>query len=397
MKKIMILGAGIFQLPAIRKAKDFGYHVIVVDADPNAPGMIFAHEPVLISTIETEKILRIAAEKQIDGIMTLATDLPIRSVAAVAEKLSLPGISVDTAICATNKYMMRERLSQHRIPIPRFYKVSGLDEYYRITSLLNAKFIVKPIDNSGGRGIYLVQTESEKEKAFNHAHKYSRSGEILVEEFMVGREVSVETLSINGQANILAVTDKLTAGAPYFAEMGHSQPAQFDDRTLESIKRVAADAIRAVGIENGPSHTEIKVTEEGPKIVELGARLGGGCITTHLVPLSTGIDMVGCCLRLAMNEKPELKSKLRKASAIRFFNTHAGTIQSIIGVEQASSIKGICEIAFIKHEGDIINDIQSGIDRIGYVIAQGEKAHEAVSSCEKALNMITIAISAGVD
>ena len=216
---------------------------------------------------------------------------------------------------------------------------------------------------------------------------------VLVEEYMTGREVSVETMSINGQVHVLAITDKLTTGPPYFVEMGHSQPAQFNIKTTERIKKVATDAILALGIENGPSHTEIIVTEEEPKIVEVGARLGGDCITTHLVPLSTGIDMVECCIKIAMKEKPALDARFNKASSIRYFNTYAGKIQSIKGIEKALKIKGIREVTFVKKEGEIAKDINSSNDRIGFVIAQDNNVKKAINACEKAIRVIKIIIN----
>lgn len=393
MKSIMILGASILQLPAIVKAKELGLYVIAIDGDPLAIGFKYAHEYHLISTLDEEQIVLIAAEKKIDGIMTLATDLPMRAVAKVAERLKLAGISTETAKYATNKYSMRERLALYNVPIPNFYKTTSFKEYSDIIGNFNDAFIVKPSDNSGSRGVYLVRSRDEIDQAFYYAKEYSRNGEIIIEEYMTGREVSVETMSVNGSVHILAITDKLTTGAPFFVEMGHSQPAQFDFPMIEKIKKVAIDGILALGIELGPSHTEIIVTEEGPKIVEIGARMGGDCIATHLVPLSTGIDMVECSIKVALKEKPDLVAKFKRASAIRYFKSYSGQIQSIKGIVEASLINGIHEITFVKNEGDIINDIHCSTDRVGFIIATGNEVNEAITSCEKAMDIIKISIA----
>jgi len=389
----MILGAGLLQLPAIIKAKELGLYVIAVDIDPMAVGFKYSDESLLVSTIDTKKILTSASKKHIDGIMTLATDMPVRAVSEVVKKLSLVGISTETAICTTNKYKMRKRLALNNIPIPAYYKTNNIDEYLIKTKLFNDVFIVKPADNSGSRGVSLVRSEQEIEQAFYYAKKHSGSGEVLIEEFMTGREVSVETLSVDGKVSILAITDKLTTGAPFFVEMGHSQPAQFERSIIEKIKKVAIDAVLALGIENGASHTEIIVTETGPKIVEIGARLGGDNITTHLVPLSTGIDMVGCSIKIALGEKPDVNNKFNRGSAIRYFKTNTGIIQSISGVEKASLIKGIHNVTFVKDVGDIVNNINSSSDRVGFVIASGQNAKEAIATCEQAMDLIKISIS----
>jgi len=394
MKKIMILGASILQLPAIIKAKEMGLQTIVVDMDKNALGFKEADMCLEISTIDIPKVVDAAKKNRINGIMTLASDMPMRTVAAVAKELSLVGISEDTALKATNKVMMRGCFKEHSVPIPIFFKANTYSDYLTAINKFNGKCIVKPADNSGSRGVFLVN-DIEKETirfAFEYSKSNSRSGEIIVEEYMNGPEVSVETLSIDGEVHVIQITDKLTTGAPRFVEMGHSQPTHHTIEIAKQIKKVASTAVKAIGIENGPSHTEIMVTKDGPKVVELGARLGGDCITTHLVPLSTGVDMVECCIRIALGEKADITPKFNKGSAIRYFNSYAGVIESIQGVEEAEMIEGVKQIGFVKAIGEIIPDIGSSSDRIGFVISQNESNDAAIMSCEDAILRIIVTI-----
>ena len=362
-KKIMILGASILQLPAIEKAKEMGLDVIAVDMNPEAVG--FGVEGVVkevISTIDTPAIVEAAKKHQIDGIMTLATDMPMRSVAAVAKEMGLVGIDADTALKATNKAEMRKALQAGGVPIPKFYKVANEEEYMKAVKNFTVPFIVKPADSSGSRGIYEVQDINDQ-KSIKEAYKYckpfSRVGDVVVEEYMSGPEVSVETLSINGECHVIQITDKLTTGAPHYVEMGHSQPTRLGEETANKIKEVAIAANKAIGIKNGPSHTEIIVTSEGPKIVELGARLGGDCITTHLVPLSTGVDMVECCIKIALGEEPDIEPKWNKGSAIRYFKQHAGVVKSIDGVEEAEKIPGVKQISIVHGVGEEVTEVTS--------------------------------------
>ena len=395
MKKIMILGASILQLPAIRKAKEMGLQVITVDMDENAIG--FKEEGIIcevISTIDSEKILEAAKKHNIDGIMTLASGMPMRSVAIVAKEMGLVGITEQTALNATNKAEMRQCLKESGVPIPQFFRVSSKEEYeeaidYFKTSKL--KCIVKPADNSGSRGVDLLSDLSDEElisRAYEYSKSYSRGGDIVVEEYMEGPEVSVETLSVDGECHIIQITDKLTTGAPYFVEMGHSEPSAQPEDIKVRISEVASAAVKAIGIENGPSHTEIKVTKDGPKIVELGARLGGDNITTHLVPLSTGVDMVECCIKIALGEKPDLERKCELGSAIRYFKTEKGIITNIIGIEDAKKLYGVMQVSIVHGIGEKVSEIKNSIDRIGFVIAQGENAVNAVEICEDALRKI---------
>lgn len=395
MKKIMILGASILQLPAILKAKEMGLQVIAVDMDKNAIGFKDADVCLEISTIDIQKVIDAAKRYDIDGIITIASDMPMRTVAAVAKELNLVGITEETALKATNKALMRECLKEHDVPIPLFFKVSDYDKYLNIVKLFSSKFIVKPTDNSGSRGILLVQDIKnihEIEYAFDYSKKYSRSGEIVVEEYMEGPEVSVETLSIDGEVNIIAITDKFTTGSPNFVEMGHSQPSQLLQQIQNQIKEIAIKAIIAIGIDNGPSHTEIIVTNEGPKIVELGARLGGDNITTHLVPLSTGVDMVKCCIEIALGNKPDFDRKVNGGSAIRYFQMPTGKIKGIFGLNRAKLMPCIKQISFIKKPGDYVNVIKNSSDRIGFIISQSDSAINAIKICEEAMSIIKIDI-----
>ena len=392
-KRIMILGASILQLPAIKKSIELGLEVIAVDMDENAIGFF---EPgvvkEVISTIDIPKVVDAAKKYKIDGILTIASDMPIRTVAAVSRELNLVGIDDETAIKATNKYEMRNALKKYNVPIPKYYRVSNEEDYNEVIKKFNGKFIVKPVDNSGSRGIFLVDNIGEARNAFLYSKKNSRCGDILVEEFMEGREVSVETITVDGVCNVIQITDKLTTGAPHFVELGHTQPSQLPDDIKSKVISITIKANEAIGIKNGPSHTEIIITKDGPKIVELGARLGGDCITSHLVPLSTGIDMVECCIRLSLGEKVEINKSINMASAIRYFPQRDGIIKKIEGVEKALEIDGVVDIKILKNIGDHVSNICDSSSRIGFVICVGKTINDVISKCNRVLQLINIEI-----
>ena len=395
-RKIMILGASILQLPAIEKARKLGMETIVVDINPDAVG--FSVDGVVkevISTVDIPSIVESAKRHDIDGIMTLATDMPIRAVAAVAREMKLVGIDEKTALRATNKVEMRVALEKNKVPIPKFFKVSNEEEYKKAVKEFNVPFIVKPVDSSGSRGVFEVldiTNQSLIERAYRYCRPFSSVGDVIVEEYMNGPEVSVETLSIDGVCHVIQITDKLTTGAPYYVEMGHSQPTRLGQDIVEKVVEVAKSANRAIGIKDGPSHIEIIVTDKGPKIVEIGARLGGDNINTHLVPLSTGIDIVECCIKIALGEKPEVKSKFNKGAAIRYFKQDAGVVSAIEGIEEAEKVPGIKQISIVHDIGEEITDIVNSGARLGFVIAQDADAESAIRDCERAMNQIKINI-----
>jgi len=392
VKRLFIIGASILQLPAIQKAKELGLTVAVADYNPSAVGIPYADRYDNVSTIDEQGIYEAAKDFKADGIMTLATDMPMRALAYACERLGLVGISYDTAVKATDKGEMIQAFEVHDVPHP-FYRIAGegkLEERENLPFPL----ITKPTDNSGSRGVMLVHSKEELSAALTYSSANGRRGNVIVEEYMQGPEVSVEVMVVHGVPHILQITDKLTTGAPHFVEMGHSQPSRLPEDTKTKIAEVASKAVLAVGIQNGPAHVEIIVTKDGPKMVELGARMGGDCITTHLVPLSTGIDMIKCTIDTALGNEPDVTEKFHKGSAIRYFHVPVGRIAAIRGVEDAAKLVGVKEIAFVKNVGDAVGEVGSSGDRVGFVIAQAETPEAAVAICEKALSIVKIEVVA---
>lgn len=390
MKKVLIIGASILQLPAIKRAKELGFYVGVIDYDPSAVGIPFADEYFNVSTIDIDGVVKCAEGFKPDGIMTLATDMPMRSIAAACERLGLPGITFDTAVKSTDKGEMIKAFEAAGVEHPWYFIVRNTDELDSIKTKITYPCISKPTDNSGSRGVMLIESEKELFDSVAYSSKNGRSGGVIVEEYMKGPEVSVEIITLEGEPHVLNVTDKLTTGAPHFVEMGHTQPSSLGAENVGKIRDLAKRAVKAVGIKNGPAHVEIMLTDDGPKMVELGARMGGDCITTHLVPLSTGIDMIEATLRIACGEKPDISPKFNRGSAIRYFSAKPGIIKAIDGVDTARAVSGVKEISFVKGVGDELSDIGSSTDRIGFVIAEAKSTAEAVAVCEDAMAKVKI-------
>ena len=390
MKKVLIIGASILQLPAILKAKELGYYVGVVDYNPNAIGIPYADEFYNVSTIDVEGVVKVAQNFNPDGIMTLATDMPMRAVSKACEVCKLPGISFDTAIKATDKGEMIKAFETYNVEHPWYYIVSNPEEFNKVIHNIAYPCIMKPTDNAGSRGVVLCNSRDELENKYEYSRLESRGGAVIIEEYLKGPEFSIEVMVIDGEPHVLQITDKITTGAPHFVEMGHSQPTRQNVENQWKIKDLACRAVKAVGISTGPAHVEIILTKDGPRMVELGARMGGDCITTHLVPLSTGIDMVGCTIKLACGENIDIKPKFNKGAAIRYFEAHNGTIKDIEGVDEAKKIPGVQEISIVHSIGDTIGEIGSSTDRVGFVIAQADTADDAVEICKKAIDSVRI-------
>lgn len=388
MKKILIIGASVLQLPAIKKAKELGHHVAVADFNPNAVGVSFADEYFNVSTVDEQAICDVAKYYNPDGIMTLATDMPMRAIAKATTLLGLCGISYETAIKATDKGQMIQAFEKHNVAIPWYHVVESVRQLSR--KELSYPLIIKPTDNAGSRGVTLVDAEENLDAAFAYSISQSRSGKVILEEYMQGPEVSVEVMVINNEPFVLSITDKLTTGAPHFVEMGHNQPSLLDESTQHEIIVLAKKAVKAVGINCGPAHVEMIITNKGPKMVELGARMGGDCITTHLVPLSTGIDMVKATIDVSLGLIPNITPIIHKASAIRFFSGCNGIIHDIINIDVVANMDGVKEVVLNKNIGDSASEIKSSVDRIGAVVTQAEDANTAIEIADKAVRTIEI-------
>lgn len=390
MKRIMIVGASAGQIPLIKRAKELGYYVAVADMNTKAIGIPLADEFYNASTIDEAAVTEAAKAFHPDGITTMQTDMPMRAIAAVNEELGLCGINRATAIRATDKIEMIKCFKEHNVASPWFYVVDN--DFEAVKEKLTYPCIIKPADSSASRGVCLVEKEEDAEASYEYSKSYSRGGRVIVEEYMKGPEVSVEILVWKGKPHVITVTDKITTGAPYFVEMGHNEPSSLPAKDITAIKKLAGSAVTAVGIENGEGHVEIILTKDGPKVVELGARLGGDFITSDLVPLSTGVDMLQATLDIACGEKPDMKIKFRKGSAIRFIKSEPGRITGIYGTEEAEKTAGVHRIEFFRQTGDTAVEVHNSLDRVGCVIAQGDDKEKAAEICEAAMNKIKVVV-----
>ena len=193
---------------------------------------------------------------------------------------------------------MRKAFEKNGDPSPLNYRSDEINE--EIINNMKFPLIVKPVDRSGSRGITKIQKKEELKDAIRIAEEVSFDKRAMVEEFIEGQEYSVEYISWQGKHTFLALTQKFTTGAPHFIETGHMQPAEVSDTILENIKRIVEHALDTLGVKFGASHSEIKIDQDGTiKIIEVGARMGGDCIGSDLVKISTGYDFVDMVIDVA--------------------------------------------------------------------------------------------------
>ena len=366
-KKLAIIGASYLQLPIVLKAKQMGVETHCFAWPEGAICKDFADFFYPISVLDKELILKKCEEINIDGITTIATDMAVPTICYVAEKMNLISNTYNSSIISTNKSEMRKAFEKGNCSIPKFIEVTNC-----IINLKGFKFplIVKPIDRSGSRGVTKVHCEKDLSEAINYAINDSFSKKAIVEEYIEGDEVSVETISWKGQHTILTITDKVTTGPPHFVELAHHQPSNLQTDIQEKIKGETIKCLNALEINYGASHSEFKITPDGEVfVIEVGARMGGDFIGSHLVELSTGYDFLKGVIDVALNQFQQPFPKKSKYAGVYFLCKETEHL-----------------LPFFKQKNDFdfqkdiqnleLKNITNSNDRSGYLIYQDNKRIE---------------------
>lgn len=310
-KKLAIIGANCFQLPLVEKAKQMNIYTICFAWEDGAVCKKHCDKFYPVSIFEKEKILEICQEERINGITSIASDIAMPTVNYIAKKLDLVGNSVDATLVSTDKFEMRKALKSGGIPCPDFECYTNLIFPDNVQMVFPV--IVKPTDRSGSRGVTMVEKQKDIDKAFKKAYDCSIMGKVIIEECIVGREYSVEMISYKGTHYHLAITDKVTTGAPYFIEIEHHQPAQISREKEELMIKTVKKALDLLQIKNGASHSEVFIDTLGKvKIGEIAGRMGGDFIGSDMVLLSTGYDFVQGVINIALGEFDPINYKKLK-------------------------------------------------------------------------------------
>lgn len=317
MKKLAIIGASYLQLPLIETAKSMGLETHVFAWAAGDVGETAADHFYPISIVEKEEILHQCQELGVDGICSIASDLAMVTVNYVAEQMGLTGNSVKCTEQSTNKHIMRQCFERGGDPSPKSILVEDVNDLRNVS--LRYPVIVKPTDRSGSRGITKLESPAGLESAIQRARELSLEHRALVEEFAVGQEYSVECISWQGKHRFLALTQKYTTDAPMFIETGHLEPAPVTDDCLERVKSVVFHALDSLGIQNGASHSELKIAPDGTiMLIEIGGRMGGDFIGSDLVRLSTGYDFVKAVIEIALGQAPTATFGASGVAVVRF-------------------------------------------------------------------------------
>jgi len=403
-RTILMIGAGIEQVPGIETAHRMGLRVVTADGNPQAPGFKHADDRLVASTYDIEKTMAFASEynkkKRIDGVITVGADVPL-TVASVAHELGLPGISLEAARLASDKLAMKDRFAACGVPIPWFREVKSPAELKDVATEMGFPLVLKPVDSRGARGVLRLTKGVDLVWAFETALKHSPYQRVMVEEFLAGPQLSTESLVYDGQVFTPGFTDRnyelLEKLSPYIIENGGQMPSILPQAEREKVEKLIASAAAAMGIERGIVKGDIVVTEEGPKVIELAARLSGGWFATDQIPLSTGVNLVKEAINIALGEEPDfekLKPAYHRGVAIRYLFPLPGKVKEVTGLEGVLKLPWVERAMVTIKAGDVIDQITDHTRRVGFVIVSAPDREIAVRRAEKAIKLINIEVEA---
>ena len=400
-KALLVVGAGIETVPGLERAREMGLHLVVSDANPRAPGFSLADDRLLASTYDVAATVAEARRyhekiRRIEGVICIASDIPL-TVASVAAALGLPGISLEAAHLASDKLAMKQKFVADGVPVPWFAPVRSATELREIAAEKGFPLVLKPVDSRGARGVLRLTNSENLDWAFQFSRSESPSGRVMVEEFVSGPQISTESMVLDGVAYTPGFADRnyelLERFAPHIIENGGDLPTELAHAEQAAVCDLIQNAAASLGVRNGIVKGDVVMHNGKPFVIELAARLSGGYLCTHEIPLSTGVDLVGGAIRLSLGEKvgpAELRPKFQRHISQRYIFPKPGRVVRVSDERNIRQRDGVVFCQIRVEPGDVVGPVHSHPARAGLVMAMGNSRGEARQRAEAAINAIEI-------
>lgn len=390
MKKLMIMGAGIYQVPLIKKAKEMGIYTIAVSIPGNYPGFAVADQVCYENTVDYERILEVAKQEKIDGIVTAGTDVAVITIGKVCDELGLSGLSFEAAKIASNKILMKKKYEEYGVRTARFREVSFEEDIYEKTKTLNFPLIFKAVDTSGSRGIIRVNSIEEFEPARALVNANTRTDFFIVEEFIEGEEFGAQAFVYRGEVKFILPHGDYVFQGDTGVPIGHYAPYELPPEVIEDAKIQLTRAIEAMGLDNCAINADFILKDGQTYVLELGGRSGATCLA-ELVSIYYGFDYYEKLIQAALGEDVEFPQEYAVANASMLLKSDRdGRIVSIENHNDPD--EDIYEIQFDYQVGDEVKEFRVGPHRIGHVVTKGETLDAAVEKLNEALGKIEIVV-----
>ena len=393
MARLLVLGAGPAQLGVLAAARSAGLTIVAADRDPSAPGFRHADRRAIVSIEDEPAVERLARAEEIDGLIAPGSDHAVAIAARIAERLAVPHpVSAETAQVAVNRLKQRERLVQVGIAQPRSRVCRTFDEVVRAAGELGYPVVVEAPDRAGERGVGLARNRAELAEATADVLADSRGEYCLVEELVGGRIVTVNAFSVGGRFVPLTVTDREQAPPPAFGvPLAHVWPAALEPGEMGRAIETAAVAAAALGVEAGPTTTQILLSDDGPLLAKVSVRTGGGH-DAELCRAALGVDLNALAVKTALGQEVERRELAPAAgvggACVKFLVAPSGRLVGVRGLEEAFAVEGVRGIRVYRKPGHVFRDLRRASDRAGAVLATGATPKDALASAEKAASRI---------
>lgn len=377
-KKIAILGATGAQRELYEKAKKLGLKIIGISRPEDAVCSQLADKFYPISIAEREKVVEICQKECVNGVVSNGSEFSVKIVAFVAEQLHLDGTPLNTILRIQDKEITRELSEQISSLTPiRHYVYNGFSPKEDLFPC-----IVKPVPSAAKCGLSVAHNIDEFNKAVTYANQSLKYDKLFIEEYIYGREVSVETISYRGHHYVIQITDKITTEAPHFVELEHHQPTSLSAEIQLEIHKLIPELLDRVNFITGATHTELKITPNGNiYLIEINPRGGGDYISSHLVELSTGYDFISAMILASLGELEVPMLSKTCYSGIYYLCYQTRELLPFFANAQSKHwYRGGSYMCV-----DALTESTGNNDRDGYIIYQAEKKIEPENLSEPTL------------
>lgn len=392
-KKLMILGAGIYQVPLINTAKRLGIETIVVSIPGNYPGFAIADKVYYENTVDEEKVLEIAKAEQIDGIVTTGTDVCVGTIGKVCDEMGLYGLSHQAAEIAVNKMLMKTKYEEFGVRTARFRQIAFSNpDIVGSVRELQYPLIFKSVDSSGSRGIIRVDAEEEFESAIAYVKDNTRKDYFLIEEFIEGEEFGAQAFIYKGKVEFILPHGDYVFHGDTGVPIGHFAPYQLSEEAIADAKLQLTNAAKAMGLDNCAINADFIMKDEKTYVLELGGRCGATCLA-ELVSIYYGFDYYEKIILAAMGEDPDfdITSHAIPNASHLLMSDADGIIKEQLNETPADD--RIIDVQFDYQPGEEVHAFRVGPHRLGHIITRGETLEEAQEVLMKAREQVKIILA----
>ena len=390
MKKLMIMGAGIYQVPLIKTAKRMGIHTIAVSIPGNYPGFSVADEICHINTVDYDAVLKVAREKKIDGIVTAGTDVAVITIGKVCDEMGLKGISFEGAKNAVDKMLMKSCYEKAGVRTARYRKVLFEEDVLEKIEGFTYPLIFKTVDSSGSRGITRVNAPQEIPEAIERARTVTRKDYYIVEEFLIGKEFGAQAFIYDGRLRFVLPHGDYVFMGDTGVPVGHFAPVDLTEEQLRDVYEQTERAAAAMKLDNCAINADFIMKDGKTYVLELGGRSGATCLA-ELVSIYYGFDYYEKIIEASLGIEPDFPQTQAVPNASKLLmSDRDGVIRSI--VDHNPKNDDIYEVMFDYRVGEAVKKFRVGPHRIGHVITKGRTLEEAVNTLETALENIEIRV-----